>query len=310
MKLGLLTAPFEDQSLMDVARWSASVGYEQLEVASWPSAGAETRRYAGTAHLPIEDLTQARASEIVDELAAVGISISGLAYYPNNLDPDPETRRVANEHTAAVIRAAALLGVEVVNTFIGAVPTRSAAENYAEARTVFGEIVAVARDHGISLGVENCPMIFSADEWPAGKNVAYSPAIWRQMFDDFGDTVGLNFDPSHLVWQMIDIERAVREFGSRFVHVHVKDLEIDRDGLYEHGIMSAGMGWQVPRLPGLGEVDWRRFVAALYRVGYDGVLCVEHEDRDFEGTDELLKKGFLIARDTIRPLIPRLPDAG
>ncbi|MGO1973850.1 MAG: sugar phosphate isomerase/epimerase family protein [Propionibacteriaceae bacterium] len=306
MKLGLLTAPFEDQSLMEVARWAASVDYEQLEVASWPSAGAESRRYAGTAHLPIEDLTEARAGEIVGELAEAGISISGLAYYPNNLDPDPETRRVANEHTAAVIKAAALLGVDVVNTFIGAVPSRSLVENYAEARTVFGELVAVARDHGITLGVENCPMIFSADEWPAGKNVAYSPAIWRQMFDDFGDTVGLNFDPSHLVWQMIDIERTVREFGSRFVHVHVKDLEIDRDGLYEHGILSAGMGWQVPRLPGLGEVDWRRFVAALYRVGYDGVLCVEHEDRDFEGTEELLKKGFLIARDTIRPLIPRI----
>lgn len=306
MKLGLLTAPFEDQPLTEVAQWAASVGYEQVEVASWPSAGAESRRYAGTAHLPIEDLTPARADEIVAELDEIGVSISGLAYYPNNLDPDPETRQSANDHTVAVIKAAKLLGVDVVNTFIGADPSRPLADNYAEARTVFGEIVAVARDHEITLGVENCPMIFSADEWPSGKNVAYSPAIWRQMFEDFGETVGLNFDPSHLVWQMIDIERVVREFGSRFVHVHVKDLEIDREGLYEHGILSAGMGWQVPRLPGLGEVDWRRFVAALYRVGYDGVLCVEHEDRDFEGTDELLKKGFLIARDTIRPLLPRL----
>lgn len=305
MKLGLLTAPFEDDTLVEVASWAASVGYEQVEVAAWPARGSERRRYAGTAHLPIEDMTTQRGSEIVAELADLDISISGLGYYPNNLDPDPDSRAHANAHTIAVINAAALMGVPVVNTFIGADPRLSLDENYTNALEVFRPIVQAAEDRGIKLAIENCPMIFSNDEWPGGKNIAYSPRIWRRMFEDFGDSIGLNMDPSHLIWQMIDVERVVREFGSRFWHVHIKDLEIDRDGLFENGILSLGMGWQIPRLPGLGDVDWGRFIAALYRVGYRGTLCVEHEDRDFEGTSQLLKDGFLLARNAIRPYLPR-----
>jgi sugar phosphate isomerase/epimerase len=147
-------------------------------------------------------------------------------------------------------------------------------------------------------------MIFSADEWPGGRNLAYSPALWRRLFESMpGETLGLNLDPSHLVWQLIDIPRAVRDFSSRIYHVHAKDLEINRDGLYENGVMSLGMGWQVPRMPGLGEVPWNRFMAALIAGGYDGVVSVEHEDRAFEGSLELVKRGFLLARNTLRPLL-------
>lgn len=304
MQLGLLTAPFEDQSLTEVARWASSVGYQQLEVASWPAHGAERRRYAGTAHLPIEEMTTSRGSEITGELADLGITISGLGYYPNNLDPDQGTREAVNAHTIRVIEAAAAMGVPVVNTFIGADPAASQDENYAAALSVFRPIVQAAEDNGVKLAIENCPMIFSRDEWPAGKNLAYSPHIWRRMFDDFGPALGLNLDPSHLLWQMIDIDRVVREFGPRLWHVHIKDLEIDAEGLYEHGILSLGMGWQVPRLPGLGQVDWGRFISALYRVGYRGVLCVEHEDRDFEGSLELVRDGFVLARNTVQRYLP------
>lgn len=304
MRLGLLTAPFEGVPLTDVARWAVSEGIGMLEVASWPAAGGEARRYAGTAHLPIEDLSAERASEIVDELTQIGAGISGLGYYPNNLHPDPQHRAAVNEHTRAVIRAAARLGVPVVNTFVGADPALPLEENYEQFLKVFPDILAEAADLGVKVAIENCPMIFSMDEWPSGKNLAYNPRTWRRMFEDMpGDTLGLNLDPSHLLWQMIDAERVVEEFGSRIYHVHVKDLEIDRNGLYENGILSAGMGWQRPRLPGLGQVDWPRFVSALYRVGYDGVLCIEHEDRRFEGTEELVKTGFLIGRNTIRPLL-------
>jgi sugar phosphate isomerase/epimerase len=156
----------------------------------------------------------------------------------------------------------------------------------------------------VRIGIENCPMIFSLDEWPGGDNLAHSPAVWRDMFDAIpGDTLGLNLDPSHLVWQMIDVEQVVDEFGSRIYHVQCKDVEIDRRGLYEHGTTSIGIGWQRPRLPGLGQVNWPRFVSALYRNGYDGALVVEHEDRQFEGTDELVKRGFVLARGTLAPLI-------
>jgi sugar phosphate isomerase/epimerase len=114
---------------------------------------------------------------------------------------------------------------------------------------------------------------------------------------------GLNLDPSHLVWLQIDYVRAVYDYADRIFHVHAKDLEVRRDGLYRHGAFSAGIGWQVPRLPGLGEIDWSRFVAALYAVGYDGVVSVEHEDRVFESDVERVKRGFLLARETLRPLI-------
>ena len=147
-------------------------------------------------------------------------------------------------------------------------------------------------------------MYFSWDQWPGGTNLAYSPAIWRELFAAIPDAnFGLNLDPSHLVWQFIDHERAVRDFADRIFHVHAKDMEIDRDGLYEHGVMARGMGWQVPRIPGLGEVRWSRFVAALYAVGYDGAISVEHEDRRFEGDVERVRQGFEIAYRTLRPLV-------
>jgi len=147
-------------------------------------------------------------------------------------------------------------------------------------------------------------MLFTNDEWPGGKNLAVSPAIWRKMFEKIpSPNFGLNLDPSHLVWQMIDYTRAVREFSSRIFHVHAKDMEIDRDGLYDEGVMSLGLGWQVPRLPGLGEVRWDRFISALYAIGYDWVVSIEHEDRDFEGELELVQRGFLLARNTLRPLV-------
>jgi len=304
MKLGLLTAPFEDSSLTEVADWSAANGFHMLEVACWPADGGEKRRYAGTSHIDVSALTPETAKDLVTDLDRRGIQISGLGYYPNNLHPDPEEREAVNEHTKAVIRGAALLGVPVVNTFIGADPVKTQEENYQEFLRVWPGIWEVAESEGVRIAIENCPMIFSNDEWPSGKNLAYSPAIWRRMFSATPDAVlGLNLDPSHLIWQMIDIQRVVDEFADRIYHVHVKDLEIDREGLYENGILSLGMGWQVPRLPGLGEVDWPRFVSALYRNGYDYVLCIEHEDRNFEGTDEKLKAGFILARNTVSPLI-------
>lgn len=303
MKLGLLTAPFESHPLSDVADWAAGNGFSMLEVACWPIEGGQKRRYAGTAHIDVANLSKTQASELVDDLKARGIEISGLGYYPNNLHPDADHRRMVNGHLKKVIRAASLLNVPVVNTFIGADQTRTQTDNLKTAVKVWKPLMSYAEDQGVKVAIENCPMIFTNDEWPSGQNVAYSPAAWRELFDKLGPSLGLNLDPSHLVWQMIDIERVVREFGSKLFHVHAKDLEIDREGLYQHGILSLGMGWQVPRMPGLGEVPWACFISALYKVGYDYVVCVEHEDRRFEGTDELVKRGFAIARNTLAPLI-------
>ena len=303
MKLGLLTAPFEDTGLKDVAAWAGANGFASLEVACWTASSGDRRRYAGTSHIDVVGLTAAQGKEIVDELAEHGLEISGLGYYPNPLDADAGHRDEVIGHLFRVMTAASVMGLKIVNTFIGGDRTLNVDENWARAQTIFKPIVRHAEDAGIRLCFENCPMIFSYDEWPGGHNIAYSPAIWRRIFEEWGDAVGMNFDPSHLIWQFIDQARFIKEFGSNMAHVHAKDLMIDRDGLYANGVMSLGMGWQVPRLCGLGDVDWSVFFSGLYRAGYDGHIIIEHEDRLFEGTDDKVKRGFLLARDVLAPFI-------
>jgi sugar phosphate isomerase/epimerase len=296
-----LTAAFGDLTLDEVAAWAAANGYDMLEVACWPSGGGEKRRYAGVTHIDVDALDVDAVHATLDRH---GLTISSLAYYPNNLHPDDAHRREVNDHLRKVIDAAQALGVEIVGTFAGNDKDRPLPENLGRFREVWPALVGYAGERGVKIAIENCPMIFSYDEWPGGNNLAWSPAIWDEMFSAIPDAnFGLNIDPSHLVWLMIDYERAVYDFAERIFHAHAKDLEVRTDGLYRNGAFSSGIGWQVPRLPGLGEVNWSRFLAALYAVGYDHVLSVEHEDRRFEGTQELVERGFLIARDTLRPLI-------
>jgi sugar phosphate isomerase/epimerase len=301
MKLGLLTAAFPDQTLEQVAHWAHEHGFDALEIACWPASGGEKRRYAGVAHIDVEHFD---AKHVRDLLKTHGLEISSLAYYPNNLDPDQATRDAVNGHLRRVIEAAQRLEVEVVGTFVGRDQRKPESQSLEDFKSVWPPLVHYARERGVKIAIENCPMIFSSDEWPGGRNLAYSPALWRKMFEIIpDDNFGLNLDPSHLVWQFIDYTRCVRDFASRIFHVHAKDMEIDREGLYLNGVMSLGMGWQVPRLPGLGEVNWDRFIAALYAIGYDWVVSIEHEDRRFEGDLELVRRGFIVARNALRPLI-------
>jgi len=301
VKLGFLTAPFPETPLMDVADWAASAGFEVLEIACWPRTTGPTRRYAGTSHIDVANLSAGQAREIVDEIAGKGLGITGLGFYPNPLHPDPAHREQVIGHLKHVITAAEKMNVPLVNTFMGGDAAKTQDENWEDALRIWPDIVAFANDHGRKITIENCPMIFSRDEWPAGHNIAWSPYIWRRIIEQWGDTIGLNYDPSHLVWLMIDQWRFIKEFAPHILHFQAKDLEIDPDGLYERGTLSSGIGWQVPRLPGLGQAPWDRIFGALHRFGYTGDCIIEHEDRKFEGTDELVKRGFLIARDILRP---------
>jgi sugar phosphate isomerase/epimerase len=303
MRLGFLTAPFPDTPLNDVADWAASSGFESLEIACWPRTTGATRRYAGTSHIDVANLSDGQAQEIVGEIAEKGLAISGLGYYPNPMHPDAEVRAQAIGHIKLVISAAARMGVPFMNTFMGGDASKTQDENWETALQVWPEIVNHARENGVAITIENCPMIFSRDEWPAGHNIAWSPYIWRRIIAEWGGVIGLNYDPSHLVWLMIDQERFIREFGPHILHVQAKDVQIDHDGLYERGTLSGGIGCQIPRLPGLGDADWPRIFSALWRAGYDGDIIIEHEDHDFEATDELVKRGFLLARDVLRPYI-------
>jgi sugar phosphate isomerase/epimerase len=303
MKLGLMTAAFPGQSLEQVASWASGNGFEMLEIACWP-VGKADRRYAGVTTIDVNDMNAAAAQDVRATMQKFGLEISSLGYYPNPLHPDSEHRDLVIGHLNKVILAAGLLKVPVVGTFIGRDKDKSQEYNLEQFAKVWPPIVKFAAEHNVKIAIENCPMIFSNDEWPGGVNLAISPAIWRKMWEIIPDSnFGLNLDPSHLIWQFIDPVRVVYEFKDRIFHVHAKDLRIDYEQLYQRGVMSLGMGWQIPRLPGLGDVKWGPFVSALYGAGYDYVISIEHEDRAFEKTDELVKRGFLIARDTLRPLI-------
>jgi sugar phosphate isomerase/epimerase len=223
------------------------------------------------------------ASRVEELCRKHGVALSGLGYYPNPLDPDVAQRRMQVDHLLRVLDAAALLQLKVVNTFIGRDPNRSVEDNWPVFRSVWPEIVRHAENRGVCIGFENCPMLFSKDEWPGGKNLAVSPAIWNEIFREIPSrNVGLNFDPSHLIWQHIDPVRCIREFGSRIVHFHAKDTRIDGDRLYSVGIL--GLGWHTAKLPGLGDVDWGSVFSALTDTGYRGDVCIEVEDRAYEGS--------------------------
>jgi sugar phosphate isomerase/epimerase len=303
MKLGLFTAAFPQFDLEQCADWAADNGFEALELACWPREKAN-RRYAGITTIDVVDLEKDQARKIRSYVAKKGLVISSLGYYPNPLSPDLEYRAKVIDHLKKVIVAAELLEVPVVGTFVGKDKDKTVPDNLEEYARVWPEIVKFAKNHNVKIGIENCPMIFTYDEWPGGNNLASTPAIWKQMWEIIPDeNFGLNLDPSHLVLQMIDYERVVRDFGSKIFHVHAKDLEIDHELLYQHGALSQGMGWQIPRLPGLGDMNWARFISALYRYGYNNVISIEHEDRAFEKTEDLIKAGFLLARDVLRPYI-------
>ena len=282
MQIGFVSAVLGDLTFEQVLAFAADEGFACVEVMCWPPGKAD-RRYAGVTHLDVTSFSDAAAAHVRDLLRIHGVGISGLGYYPNPLDPDPAHRQLVADHLVKVIGAAAKLGVGVVNTFIGRDPAATVDANLAQAATVWPPIFAAAKAANVRIGIEHCPMLFSDDEWPGGKNVAVSPAVWRRLFELFPDApLGLNFDPSHLVWQFIDCPRALREFGSRIVHVHAKDERIDRDRLYEVGVL--GSGWHTPKLPGLGDVKWGEFFAALTDAGYAGPVCIEVEDRAYEGS--------------------------
>ena len=282
MQLGFVSAIVGDLSLEEVFALAADEGFGCVELMCWPPGKAD-RKYAGVTHVDVSAFTDAQAAHVRDLVRIHGVQISALSYYPNPLDPDPDQRNRVVEHLKKVIQAAPKVGVKVVNTFIGRDPVKTVEANFGLVRDVWPEIVAEAKTANIRLGVEHCPMLFSDDEWPGGKNVAATPSAWHRLFDLFPDgRFGLNFDPSHLVWQFIDCARAVREFGPQIVHVHAKDERIDTERLYQVGAM--GMGWHIPKLPGLGEVKWGEFFAALTDCGYNGPVCVEVEDRAYEGS--------------------------
>lgn len=280
MEIGFVTAIAHDSTFEEVLAFAAETGYDVVEPMCWPLGKAE-RRYAGITHIDVADFGSVECAAVKQLCERYGVGLSALGYYPNPLVGDAAERDVYTSHLRSVIDASALLDVGLVTTFVGRDHEKSLAENMELFEQVWPPLVAYAEEKGVRIAIENCPMLFSDDEWPGGKNLAVSPSVWRQMFDVIPSaSFGLNFDPSHLIWQGIDYVRAIREFGDRLLHVHVKDERVSPDRLYEHGIL--GLGWHDPKLPGLGDCDWGAFFAALTDVGYRGPVVIEVEDRAYE----------------------------
>jgi sugar phosphate isomerase/epimerase len=303
LQLGFVSAILPDLSFEEVFAFARETGYDCVEVMCWPKGKAE-RRYAGVTHIDVLALDDGRLAAIENTVADTGVSISGLGYYPNPLAPDEAEAKVYTDHILHVIDAAVALKVPVVNTFVGRDWTKSVDENWPRFVATWQPLIAYAAGKGIKIGIENCPMSFTRDEWPGGKNLAASPRIWRRMFEAIPQAeFGLNYDPSHLVWQGMDYIAPLREFRDRLHHMHAKDARLDRERLNEVGLFAYPNEFHTPKLPGLGDVNWGKFIATLSEV-YSGPICVEVEDRTYEGTLESRKAALRQSAAYLRQFIP------
>lgn len=283
MKLGFLVGG-QLGGLEDTLKWAGRNSFEAVEVLAGP----------GSVLLDPARILSEGAGNVKRLMDETGVIISSLAWYANNIDLDVEKRRRNNEHLMRMIEAANLLDIPVVSTWVGRIPG-SVEDNIKVFSEVFSKLTDYAEKHDVRIAIENCMA-----------NIAYRPDIWKAMFEAVNSKyIGLEYDPSHLVFQFIDYVNAVRSFGSKIYHTHCKDTEILWDKLSYVGY--TGDRWWRFRIPGLGDIDWRSLLTALMEVGYDYVLCVEHEDPFYRyepSKREGFEKGLKIAWKNLSIYLP------
>jgi len=300
MKLGFVSAILADQTFETVIDFASDNGFGCVELLCWPKGKAE-RRYAGVTHVDVNELDDKKVAYINDYLKKKGVVPSALGYYPNPLENDKDKSAYYLEHIKKVIDAAARLGLANMNTFIGRDHTKSLAHNMDRFKEVWPDIVKHAESKRVKIGIENCPMFFTGDEWPGGKNLAISPAVWRQMFEAIpSDHFGLNYDPSHMIWQQMDYIAPIYEFEERIFHVHLKDAKILPHKLNDVGILATPLEYHLPKLPGLGDVEWGKFFSALTDIRYDESVVIEVEDRAYEESLEARQRALRQSRDYVQ----------
>ena len=303
MKLGFVSAILDTYSFEEVIDFASEHGFECVEMACWPRGKAE-RRYAGVSHINVDDMSDENIAYIKDYCAKKKVEISSLAFYPNTMDEDLKKREANIEHLKKVIVASHKLGIGMVTTFIGRMQTKNVEENIEEFKKVWPPIIKFAEENDVKVAIENCPMLFGYDQWPGGQNLFTTPAIWRKCFEIIpSKNFGLNYDPSHFVWQMIDYIKPIYEFKDRIFHVHYKDIKVYRDKLDDYGVMATPLSFMSPKLPGLGDVDWGKYVSALTDIGYEGYTCLEIEDKAFEGSKERVEASLDLAKRYIEQFV-------
>lgn len=305
MKLGFVSAILDTWTYEEMMDFASDHGFECVEVACWPQGKAE-RRYAGVSHIDAERVLEddTYAAHITDCSKEKGVQISSLAYYPNTMDGNLEKREAAVSHLKNLIKASHKLGIGMVTTFIGRDQTKNIEENLELVKEVWPSIIKTAEENDVKIAIENCPMLFGPDQWPGGQNLMTTPKIWRQVFEILNsDNLGINYDPSHFVWQMIDYIKPIYEFKDKIFHVHYKDIKVYPDRLNDCGIMAYPLDFMSPKLPGLGDVDWGKYVSALTDIGYDGCTCIEVEDKAFEGTKEKVEDSLVLSQRYLRNFV-------
>ena len=296
MKLGFVSAILDTYSFEEMIDTASKMGFECVEVACWPAGKAE-RRYAGVSHIDVDNTSDEYVAYVKDYCAKKNVEISSLAFYPNTMDADLTKRQASIDHLMKVINMSSLLGVNMVTTFVGRMQDKTVEDNIEEFKKVWPAIIKFAEEKGVKVAIENCPMIFTNDQWPGGQNLATTPAIWRELFSIIdSDNFGLNYDPSHFVWQMIDYIKPIYEFKNKIFHVHYKDIKIYRDRLNDYGVMATPLKWMSPKLPGYGDVDWGKYVSALTDIGYEGYTCIEVEDKAFEGSKDRVEASLILSK--------------
>jgi sugar phosphate isomerase/epimerase len=303
LDLGLVSAILADSSFEEVIDFASQHQFKCVEIMCWPKGIDDKRRYAGVTHIDIDEL-EVESANIQSLLKEKEIYISGLGYYPNPLDSDIENTVVYVEHIKKLLKAASKLHIPLVNTFIGRDHTRTIEYNLDRYEEVWSDIVKVAEQENVKIGIENCPMLFTQDEWPGGKNLAISPAVWDAMFNRIpSDHLGLNYDPSHLIWMNMDEIQPIYDYSDKLFHIHLKDAKLYKHKLDKCGILAYPLDYHSPKLPGLGDVRWGNFFSALTTVGYKGPICIEVEDKAYEKSPSDILSGILTSRNFLKQFL-------
>lgn len=305
MKLGFVSAIFDKSTFEEMMDFASEQEFECVEVACWPQGKAE-RRYAGVSHIDVERVIadDEYAKYIIDYSKEKEVEISSLAFYPNTMDGNLEKRDAAVSHLKNVIKASGKLGIGMVTTFIGRDQTKTVEENLELVKEVWPPIIKLAEENNVKIAIENCPMLFGCEQWPGGQNLMTTPKIWRKVFEILNSNyLGINYDPSHFVWQMMDYISPIYEFKDKIFHVHYKDIKIYYERLNDCGVMSYPLDYMSPKLPGLGDVDWGKYVSALTDIGYNENTCIEVEDKAFEGSLERVKESLILSQRYLRNFV-------
>lgn len=305
LDLGFVSAILPNKTLWEVLDFAQQQQFACVEIMCWPSSNADTRRYAGVSHIAVDNLSHDELVALKAQLALHPVKISALGYYPNPMDPNEDQALFYREHIKKIIRAAAVLGISRVNTFIGRDYTKNVNYNIGKFTEVWPEIIGLADSLNIKIGIENCPMFFTDDEWPGGKNLMTTPKIWDQLFSIIpSKNFGLNYDPSHMVFQMMDYTYPIYHYAEKLHHVHLKDVKVYPEKLNRVGILANPLEYHSPKIPGLGDIHWGKFISALNDVRYRGPIVIEVEDKAYEGSDEDIEKAILSARNHIKQYLP------